>query len=252
MKRKIKIWMFRLMVLMLFFAGILLLVILNPSLTYAHKTTHNHFTVFHNNALDPIFLTQLDQANELLKSSEFYNPELRLDVCLNDGSGYPDMIRVLRGRAFAWGFYDKVVMQGNASYKNNEVELNGYRWNLTQLLAHEMIHCLQFDKLGLWKSKPVASIPNWKWEGYAEYISRKSVDNQDLLKNIELLNASDKNNWEVLLSDNTISPRVYYEGWILVQFCMDIQKMSYEKLLSDTTGRQIVEKEMLDWYGKQK
>jgi hypothetical protein len=71
-------------------------------------------------------------------------------------------MRTLRGQAFAWGFYNKVVMQGSTNCTSNYVTLNGFKWNLIQLLAHEMTYCLQFDKLGFWKSKPIANIPNWK------------------------------------------------------------------------------------------
>ena len=35
-------------------------------------------------------------------------------------------------------FIIKVVLQGTANYKDNYLELNGYKWNLTELLAHEL------------------------------------------------------------------------------------------------------------------
>lgn len=250
MKHQIKKWALRLSVAGLFIAGLLLVIILNPILTYASKTTHNNHTIFHNKSIDPTILTKLDQATELLKASEFYNPKLQLDICLNDGSKYPKLIRILRGQAFAWGFYDKVVMQGNAEFKENHVELNGYKWNLTQLLAHEMTHCLQFDKLGFSKSKPIANIPTWKWEGYAEYISRKNTDQQDLSKNIARLIVADKNNWEVYFADSTIAPIEYYSYWTLVQYCMDIKKMTYKQILADTTSERMVRKEMMNWFNR--
>lgn len=248
MKRKIKKWTLRLTATVLLIAGLLLIIVLNPILTYANKTTHNNLTVFHNNVLDPTFLTKLGQATELLKASEYYNPKLHLDICLNDGSKYPKLIQALRGRAFAWGFYDKVVMQGNANLQDNYVELNGHKWNLTQLVAHEMTHCLQFDKLGFWKSKPIANIPNWKWEGYAEYVSRQNTDQKDLSKNIERLIATEKNNWEVIFSDSTIAPKEYYDYWTLVQYCIDIKKMTYKQILADTSSEQTVRQEMMSWF----
>ena len=250
MKRQIKRWTLRLTVSGLFILGLLLIIILNPILTYANKTTHYNFTVFHNKTVDPTLLIKLDQATELLKASEFYNPNLHFDVCLNDGSKYPKLIKTLRGEAFAWGFYDKVVLRGTANFKDNYVELNGYKWNLTQLLAHEMTHCLQFDKLGLWKSKPFANIPNWKWEGYAEYVSRQNADQKDLSKNIERLIATDKKNWEIKFADSTIAPREYYDYWTLIQYCMDIKKMTYNQILADTKSEQTVRQEMISWFGK--
>lgn len=250
MKRQIKKWALRLTATALLIAGLLLTIVLNPILTYANKTTHNNFTVFHNKTLDPTLLTKLDQATELLKASEFYNPKLHLDICLNDGSKYPKLIRALRGQAFAWGFYDKVVLQGTANYKDDNVELHGYKWNLTQLLAHEMTHCLQFDKLGFWKSSPIANIPNWKWEGYAEYVSRQNNDQKDLAKNIERLIATDKSNWEIKFGDSTIAPREYYNYWTLVQYCIDIKKMTYKQILADTTSEQKFRQEMISWFSR--
>jgi len=251
MKRQIKKWVLRFSATVLLIAGLLLIIVLNPMLTYANKTTHQHYAIFHHKPLDPALTIRLDQATGLLKASELYDSTFQLDICLNDGSAYPSLMKTLRGRAFAWGFYNKVVLQGVANCKDNYLELDGYRWNLTQLLTHEMIHCLQFARLGLWKSKPVATIPDWKWEGYAEYVSRQSDEQKDLSKNITRLIKTDKSNWEITFSDSTISPRAYYEYWTLVQYCMDIRKMNFNQVLSDTTSEEALRQEMMKWFSGQ-
>ena len=128
------------------------------------------------------------------------------------------------------------------------VELNGYKWNLAQLLAHEMTHCLQFDKLGLWQSNPVAHIPDWKWEGYAEYVSRHNADQQDLSNNIQRFLATGEAGWAIKFADSTIAPREYYDYWTLVQFCLDIKKMTYSQLLADTTSEQTARQSMMAWF----
>ncbi len=252
MKRQLKKWALGLTLTGFLIAGLLLTIVLNPFLTYANKTTHNNFTIYHNSQLDPTLISYLDQASELLKTSEYYNDKLKLDICLNDGSQYPSIIRAIRGQAFAWGFYDKVVLQGKMNCKDNYVELHGYKWNLTQLLAHEMTHCLQFDQLGFWNSKPVAIIENWKWEGYAEYISRQNNDQKDLSKNIARLVSSDQNSWEITFADSTITSRDYCNYWTLVQYCLDIKKMSYKQLLADRSGEHILIHEMMNWYKENK
>jgi hypothetical protein len=252
MKRQIKKWALRIAVTGLLIAGLLLIVVLNPILTYANKTTHHNFTIFHNTKLDPIITLQLDNARKLLETSEFYNDNLNFDICLNDGSKYPNIIKAIRGQAFAWGFYDKVVLQGNLNCKNNYIELNSYKWNFTQLLAHEMTHCLQFDKFGFWKSKPIANIDNWKWEGYAEYISRQNANQQDIIKNLDRLNQTDQNNWEITFEDNFITPKEYYNYWTLVQYCFDIKKMNYKQLLTDSTSEEGIRQEMMKWYNAKK
>lgn len=255
LKLNFKNILLRLLATLLLIAGILLVIILNPSLIYAHKTPQNNFFVYHDKPLDPALIPALEQASALIRTSEFYNKDLHPDICLNDGSAYPDLVRKIRGEAFAWGFYDKVVLQGEMDCKNNVVMLNGYKWNLAQLLAHEMVHCLQFDKLGLWKSKPLADIPDWKWEGYAEYISRQDSTQKGLSKNIERLSDAEKinkDNWEISFEDGTIAPKDYYKYWVLLQYCIDIKKMSYMQVLEDTTQESLLRQQMMNWYANKK
>mgnify|MGYP000885799676 CR=1 FL=1 len=250
MKKRLKKWVLRLTATILLIAGLLLLIVLNPILSYANKTVHGHFRIYHQQTLDTSLLNRLDEARLLLQASEFYDSSLALDICLNDGSRYPTLLRTLRGPAFAWGFYNKVVLQGQANSGKNFVELNGWRWNLEQLLAHEMVHCLQYARLGFWKSNPVADIPNWKWEGYAEYIARRLPEQLDLARNLERLQRAKADAWSISFSDSTIAPRDYYEGWTLVQYCLDVKKLNYSQLLEDTTGEASVREEMMRWYGR--
>lgn len=248
MKRRPNKWIYRFTALCLLITGILLTIILNPLLTYANKTFHNQFTIYHNKPIDPLFIKTLDQAKELVASSDVFESNYTIDICMNDGSKYPGLIKLFLGKAFAWGFYDKVVLQGTTNFDQNYLELNGYKWNLTQLLAHEIVHCLQFNKLGFWKSKPIADIPNWKWEGYAEYVSRQNPDQKVLQKNIDRFIATNNNNWAVTFSDSTIAPREYYEYWIMIQFCIDIKKMTFKQIIADRTDAEIVRNEMMSWY----
>lgn len=255
MKRQIRKWTLRLIATGLLCLGFLVGIVLNPTLLYANKTTVGNFTIYHNAPLDENFISRLDNAIELVKTSELYDANLKLDICLNDGSLYPTLMQKLRGQAFAWGFYDKVVLMGNANCKDNFVEVNGYKWNLTQLLAHEETHCFQFHKFGLRKSNPFANHPNWKWEGYPEYVARRNADQLDLTKNISrkiVAKNLDKDGWAIYFSDSTIAPRDYYNAWLLIQYCIDIKKMSYENLLKDTISEQTTTTQMMKWFVTQK
>jgi hypothetical protein len=143
---------------------------------------------------------------------------------------------------------------GNANCKVNIVELNGYKWNLTQLLAHEETHCFQFHKFGLWKSNPMANHPKWKWEGYPEYVARRNADQLDLTKNIARKIAAEnleKDVWAIYFSDSTIVPRNYYNAWLLIQYCFDVKKMTYGNLLKDSTSEQATRTQMMNWFATQ-
>ncbi|MBK8855962.1 MAG: hypothetical protein IPN10_18115 [Saprospiraceae bacterium] len=248
MKHRLTNILFRLTITGLFVLGFLIFIVLNPGLMYANKTKHRNYSIYHNNPLDPSTLVRLEEVTDLVKRCEWNNPELPLGICLNDDSMYPKIIKTLLGEAFARGFYNKVVIHGTTNFKEDYVELHGYKWNLTQLLAHEIIHCLQYAQLGFMKSNPLADIPDWKWEGYPEYISRQNVENIDLKKNISKLKLSNSKRWEIEFEDGTISSREYYQYWILMQYCMDIKKMNYQQILKDTMSDSTVKQQMMEWY----
>lgn len=249
-----KKWLLRISATALLVVILLGVIVLKPALTYASRSNHEHYVIFHNKPIDRQLLFELDQATALLKSSEIYDPQENLEICLNDGSLYPALVQSIQGKAFAYGFYDKVVLKGNTNYRENFTELNGYRWNLTQLLAHEMTHCYQFKKLGFWRSRPVANIPEWKWEGYPEYIARQNADQKSLSKNIDrliLVEKTDNNGW-IQFDDSTGTVIQYYKSWLLIKYCIEIKKMSYLQIINDTSSEENITAQMLSWHGNEK
>lgn len=228
--------------------GLLITIVLTPSLMYANKTVVDKFTVYHNKPLDKEFKTEVVEAAALLKASELYDANYKIDICLNDGSNYPILIQALHSKAFGIGFYNKVVIMGNINIKDNYTEIVGYKYNLTELMAHEALHCLQFHKFGLWRSNPIARHPDWKWDGYNEYVAR--THHANLANNITYLNQEverDKGEWGISFDDSTYVGRDYYRWWILMQYCMDVKKMNYNQVLADTTSEQTVRQEMMKW-----
>lgn len=156
------------------------------------------------------------------------------------------------GPAFARGFYNKIVLHGKADVDLNTDELNGRKWNLAKLLTHEAIHCLEYNKYGLWKSKPIANIPNWKWEGYPEYIARGEFGSTMLIKRIGQLIEIEKreNDGWFGFEDGTGCSIVYAKYWVLVTYTMEIRKWSFDDLLKDNTSEEKLWGEMVSWYNK--
>ncbi len=252
MKLKLIKWLIRSLAIVVLLLGILVAIVLNPSLLYANKTAISNCTVYHNKPLDKTLKIRLEDATEIIKTSELYDPNIKFDICMNDGSYYPALMQVFLGKAFALGFTsNKVVLCGNVNVNENYIEVNGHKWNLTQSIAHEEAHCLVYNKVGFWNSNPVANHPIWKWEGYPEYVSRQTDGLKDLSKNMELLQTATKENkeaWGITLSDNTVSPRAYFNYMLLIQYCLDIKKMTYESLLKDTTSEETIRQQMMKWY----
>lgn len=230
----------------------LILLLLNPSLAYARKTVLGNYTIYHNTNLDPLFQQRLQKATQLISASEFYDPNATMTICLSDQSAYPALVGRLQGPAFGYSFGDKVVIGGQTNSRQNYTQVNGYNWNITALLAHEMTHCLQVHALGLLASNPVANHPRWKWEGYAEYVARQQPDQLNLRTNIDrLVRKQQRDPWGLSFSDKTYAPKEYYEGWLLVQYCLRIRKMSYRQVLADSTPESVMHQRMMQWYGQQ-
>lgn len=253
MKQIIKKWILRLTIGGVVLLILLLTIILNPSLLYANKTTVGNCNIYHNLPLDSLLLTRLKEASKIIESSELFDTKLKYDICLNDGSKYPTLIKLILDEPIGTTFYNKIVFFGTINFKENYGLEGNNKWNIAELIAHSQTHCLQFNKLGLWKSNPIADYPNWKWEGFAEYTSRALTKNNELVTNIDKLNKaenSENNNW-IEFSDNTGSTLIFYKRRLLVQFCIEIEKLNFEDLLRDTSTQEMTTQKMMNWYKKE-
>ncbi len=253
--RKAKTWTLRIVSLGLLSFFTITVAVFNPGVIYANKTQIGNYRVLHQGELSTAIETRIKSIDKIVDKSEFYDSQLSIDLCLDDGSPYTRIFTTLMSPAFGRGFSNKVVIFGDADFDKNHVTLNGYRWNLEQLFAHEITHVLQFNRLGLWGSQPIANHPEWKWEGYAEYVSRKSPDQRDLHQNIRRLEqqiTENPNEWGVFFTDGTVAPRFYYRYWLLVQYCLDIKGMTYTELLESAITAQKAQSEMDIWYEQQR
>jgi len=238
----------------LFLFGLLILFMLNPILLYANKTVVGNYSIYHNKPIDKNFQCILEQSNSIIKSSELYDPELRMDICLKDDSKYPGLIEKVLGRDMLASFYNKMVFTcDEVNFDSNYIKLDGHKWNLTEMLAHAQVHCLEFNKYRLWKSNPIANYPGWKWEGYPEYIARQNSEIKNLQDGIKrLIQTEQVNNtgW-MTLPDSTEIITTYFKYRLLVQYCLEIKRMAFVQLLKDRTPEESVRQQMLNWFNSQ-
>lgn len=227
---------------------------LSPILLYANKTVRGNFSIYHTKPFHKNLLYQLQQSRSLTKASELFDPGVKIDVCLKDGSNYPFLVEKVLGRDLLTSFYNKIVFTGDdVNFDKNYITINGHRWNLTQMLAHAQVHCLEFKKYGLWKSNPIGGHPEWKWEGYPEYIARQNAQIGNLQTGIKMLLLTEEVNntgW-MTLPDSTETLLHYFRYQLLIQYCLEIKQMTFVRLLQDTTREEIVRAQMMEWYNKQ-
>jgi len=253
MRKQLKKWTFRLVFTGLFLLGLLVTFMLTPILLYANKSLSGNYTIYHNKSLDKNFLHRLENSISIIKTSELYDPELKMDICLKDGSKYPNLIEKVLGKDVLSTFYNKIVFTGDeANSDKNYISFYGHKWNLEEMLAHVQVHCLEFKKYGLWKSNPIAGHPEWKWEGYPEYIARQKAQIGNLQEGIKMFVKAEKastDNW-MTLPDSTETLVHFFKYRLLIQYCLEVKKMTFVNLLRDTTRQETVRLQMMDWYNK--
>jgi len=233
----------------------LVALLLNPRVLYAQCTTTHRLTIYHNQPMDPVLVQRLEQARALVQPNEVFAEALRLEVCLNDGSWYPRLVQAIWSPAFAWSFYNKVVLNGEADARADRLTFRTYAWNLTSLVAHEMTHCYQFHRFGLWHSNPLARYPTWKWEGYAEYAARRPREPQSLhqrMARLQLAAQAEPDRWDLQLADSSCTSREYFSYLVLTQYYLDVKHLTFEQLLRDTTSAQTARRQLQAWYQPEK
>lgn len=246
-------------ILVAFFAGILTIVviILFPQRLFAYKIKYKEFTVCSSDKIDNNINTLLDNAMNLVQKSELYDSGYKYNIILCHNTFYNRIDDWVLGIGpAARARFNNVVIKVRIDPGRNlafptfrrECEIN-----LSYLLAHEMIHCLQAKKYGIIKFNPFRHPEFWKLEGYPEYISRKpqlSGKDYSLESEIErYVNLKSKATgiWIFTEEDGCETPDYYYRGRLMIEYLMDIKRLSYDQILKDSVSENTVFKEMIKW-----
>src|SRR5688572_8300288 len=222
MKTLIKKILWRLTTTFIFCLVLLISFVFNPSFLYAKKTTHKNFVIYHNNELDNNLIKVLDSSLDQLKNQELFNSEIKINICLSDGSYYPNLIKTLMGPDVIRSFSNISVMHGdNLDITNDKLivsEWNNESFRVSQWFTHSFAHCLQYKKYGFFGSNPIARYDEWKWEGYAEYTSFGT--NYDLNTLIKKQLEVTENFW-IEMEDGSKTNKNHLKFLIMVKYCSE-------------------------------
>ncbi len=229
------------------------IVILFPQRLFAHKISYKEFTVYSNSETDRAIKLVLDNAMTLVQKSELFDSNYDYNIILCDNSFYNKIDNKILGTGpAARARLHNVIIKVRIDPKNNLAFPTFHRAceiNLTQLIAHEMIHCLQENKYGLLKFNPFTHPEFWKLEGYPEYVSKQAKD-YSLTGDIERylnLRRQGTNDWILLEEGGCEAPDYYYKGRLMIGYLIDIRHLSYDQILKDTRSENTVFQEMIKW-----
>ena len=218
------------------------LIVVFPQPLFAHKVEYKGFRVYSHDQIDPRIRSLLDEVAAKLDRSglssrgqvhrlflcksrgefAFFAPHRRLATSINYQLGHNIFIR-------------------SASIRENHVGEPGYYGStLTWIAAHEAVHTLEQDSVGL---RTMLALPFWKREGYAEYIAQES--GLSLREGIRLL--QDNASSSIILGDEIAIPRQYFEARLLVEYYFSTRTPSFQRLAHDPVDVGVLRQEMFAW-----
>ncbi len=232
-------------------------IVLFPQHLFAYKLEYKCFTVYSNEKMDDDIKIVLDNAMNLVKNSEINDSDYNYNIILCFHSFYNNIDDKLFGEGpAARARLNDVIIKIRVDPKNNlafPTFHKACKVDLTELLAHEMTHCLQANKYGIAKFNPFKHPEFWKLEGYPEYISRrKELSNKDysLINDIDRyvdLGTIANGIWILESEGGCEVPDYYYKGRLMIQYLMEIRHFSYTEILNDTVSENSVYREMIGW-----
>ena len=232
-------------------------IVLFPQCLFANKMEYKIFTIYSNEKIDNDIKIVLANAMDLIKKSEINDPAYKYNVILCYNSFYNKIDDKLLGTGpTARATSNNVIIKVKIDPKGNLAFPTFHKAcevNLTELLAHEMTHCLQANKYGMIKFNPFKHPEFWKLEGYPEYISRqaqRSKKGYSLTKDIDRyvnLERKATDIWILADEGGCEAPDYYYKGRLMIEYLMDIRHFSYSQILNDTTSENTVYQEMIQW-----
>src|SRR4026209_476685 len=132
-------------------------VILFPQLLFANNMKYKNFNVCSNEKINHDIKITLDNAMDLVQKSELYDSSYKYNIILCHNSFYNKIDDILGIGPAARGRPNNVIVKVRIDPTNNLAFATfpkACEVNLTYLLAHEMIHCLQINKYGIIKFNP--------------------------------------------------------------------------------------------------
>ena len=148
-----------------------------PTFLFANKLEYKNFSVYyHSNDININELKLvLDKSEKLLKGTELFKIGITQDIFICSSYNEFTFFAPISRKAYGINnpisqniFLTKSSISGNYILRNGD-ENNKY--SLSGVIAHETVHSLLRNELGLLKYK---LLPSWKNEGYCDFIANES------------------------------------------------------------------------------
>lgn len=237
-------------------------ILLFPNKLFAYQMQYRQVNIYSNEPIDQTITSVLRKALSRCEESELYDAQYRLDLFLAYGTWYNDYHGALLGGATsAKSTQNNIVIQVPIDLHQSKFYRAGFQpceGDLVYLVAHEMVHNLQYHRYGATTFNPIHPPPMWKLEGYPEYIARqpqRTEPSYSLEAEIDRYLTEAGNSVDGFVASKEggcKAPYYYYKGRLMVEYLMDVKGWSYDRIMNDTASEDAVFASVLEWRHAQK
>jgi len=208
-----------------------------PQVLFAHQVTYKNFTVYSREPLDQNVYAMLDKVEARLATSEINNTQVRPKIFLtNNQQLYSAVSLYIGANSFGKGFGilpTNNVFINDADVARDLVFRKAASFNqrsLSEVVAHEVTHLLVREKFGYVKN---VTLPAWKKEGYAEYVSGGTTIDYATGANLWKANPQNDRGYQ------------YFKYYMLVKYLLDHDKLTGDDLFTRDINRVDLETKVL-------
>jgi len=217
--------------------AVYVLLLCYPQALFAHQISYKNFTVYSRQPLDQNIYAMLDKVEARLATSEINNTNVRPKIFLtNSRKLYSALTLYLGANSFGKGLPvlpTNNIFINEADVSRDLVFRKAPAFNsrsLSEVVAHEVTHLLVREKFGYMKN---LTMPAWKKEGYAEYVSGGTT--LDCATGVSLWKANPQND----------RGYQYFKYYSLVKYVLERDKLSVEELFNRDFDRSALEAKVL-------
>lgn len=195
-----------------------------PRVLFAHQINYKHFTVYSRQPLDQNISIVLDRVDARLATSEINNTQVKARIFLtNSQQLYSALSLYIGANSFGKAFAvlpTNNIFINEADVPRDLVFRKAPTFNqrsLSEVVAHEVTHLLVREKFGYVKN---ITMPAWKKEGYAEYVSGGTTLDPVTGANLWKANPQNDRGYQ------------YFKYYSLVKYLLDHDKLNVNDLFT--------------------
>ncbi|HUQ66504.1 MAG TPA: hypothetical protein VM101_10130 [Flavitalea sp.] len=147
----------------------LAILILYPENLFGRHTVYKHVSLYSDKPLNN-YSPVIEEATTIIQTSELFDPHHHYDIFVTGENMYKIIVAKTIGPAMARSIDNNILLNAEVDFSENKI-FNAYSKRNLEEIAHEMIHCLQLHKYGIWVFNPLHQPPTWITEGYPEFIA---------------------------------------------------------------------------------